>query len=138
MSPQWSLKATGLSDGGSENNIPPGKWLTPKIRASTVPVIIPYKSAPFTFFAVRSAITISDTIKTRDGLDAISPRAIRVASLSTITPAEIRPTRVMKSPIPTDTAFLSDIGIEVNMASRILKKLITINTIPSKNTAVRA
>ena len=137
-SPQWSLKATGASDGGSENNIPPGRCVTPKISARTVPVTIPYKRAPFTFFAVRKAITISETIKTTEGLDAISPRATRVASLFTIMPDDVRPTRVIKSPIPTETAFLSDIGIEVNIASRMLKKLITIKMIPSKNTAVSA
>ena len=137
-SPQWSLKATGASDGGSEKIIPPGKLLTPKISARTVPVTIPYKRAPLTFFAVRSAITISDTINTTDGLDAISPRAIKVASLATITPADVSPTRVIKSPIPTETAFFSDIGIDVNIASRILKKLITIKIRPSKNTAVSA
>ena len=44
----------------------------------------------------------------------------------------------MKSPIPTDTAFLRDIGIEVKIASRTLNKLMTIKIIPSKNTAVSA
>ena len=91
-----------------------------------------------TFFAVKSAITISETIKTTEGLDAISPRATRVASLFTIMPDDVSPTRVIKSPIPTETAFLSDIGIDVKIASRTLNKLMTMKIMPSKNTAVSA
>ena len=53
-------------------------------------------------------------------------------------PAFTRPMIVIKRPIPTDTAFLSPVGIDFMIASRTPKSERRIKMIPSTRTAVSA
>ena len=135
---QWSLKATGFKLGGKDKIPCDGNWVTPKISPKIVPPIIPYKSAPLTFFADKIPIINSEKNVTNPSLLTKFPKARNVDSLATTIPEFVAPIIAIKSPIPTDTAFLSCKGIALNKASRTLKIDKKIKIIPSKNTAVSA
>ena len=104
----------------------------------TVVERIPMKMAPFTFLASKKPVTIKPIIARRAVPWVTSPIPTRVAGFVTIRPAFLQPIKAIKSPIPTDIACLTFIGILSMMASRTLKNVRIINTIPSKNTAVKA
>ena len=103
-----------------------------------VVIIIPKKSAPFTFLASNRPVIIKPIRASKGPLEVIFPKPTMVPSPGTTTPAFTRPIRAMKSPIPTETAFFKFIGIASNMASLTLTSDSSINIIPSMNTAVSA
>lgn len=123
---------------GGVETIPVGKLVTPRISASTVDPKIPNKMAPLTFLIRRKAINIIPKKKTIDWLLFIFPSERIVPWSFTIIPALENPISDINNPIPTDTAFFRVYGIASNIFSLILNKLISINIIPSKKTAVKA
>lgn len=132
-----SLKAIGEIDGGSDTSDPSGRPVTPRIRDRIVDTKIPHKRAPFTFLVVKTTITIRAKKNTIDSLLEIFPKD-RAGSAFSIMPAFNKPISAINRPIPTDTAFLSVDGIELNIASLTPNRDKIMNKIPSKNTAVRA
>ncbi len=68
----------------------------------------------------------------------ISPKPTKVAWLSTMIPAFFSAISARNKPIPPPIANLSDIGIALTIASRILKKLIARKTRPETKTAAKA
>ena len=104
-----------------------------------VTMIIPSKIAPFTLRAVKMAMMNRPR---RDiiivVLPLIEPKPRRVASLLTTIPADCKPMKATKSPIPALMPIFRDFGIAFIMASRMLVSVRTAKIAPSMNTAVRA
>ena len=132
------LKATGANDGGNVIGDPPWYFDTPKINARIVEAKIPYINAPLISLAKSKAIMNNPTINTTLSLLKRFPNCKTVPSPCKIIPEFTKPTSAMKSPIPQLTAFFKLIGIASKIISLTLNNERIKNTIPSKNTAVKA
>ncbi len=114
-------------------------------------IIIPKNNAPLMFLAKRiPVITRPINANNAEGdfkfprviinppsFNTLTPFSMNIFPVSTI-PAFINPINAINRPIPTDTAFLRFIGIELKIASLTWKNDNIINIIPSRNTAVKA
>ena len=65
------------------------------------------------------------------------PRATKVASLATMSPAFFSPMKAMKKPIPAEIAKRRFFGIQRTICSRMLKAVSRMKMTPSTKTAAR-
>ena len=106
---------------------------------------------PFTFFSMSTPMITTPMRQRREVTTCISTRsntpflACAKGTSETVVAGDgckifalIRAIINMNKPIPADTPVLSDIGIELNIASRTLVRESKIKMIPSTNTAARA
>jgi len=104
-----------------------------------VVIIIPISNAPFTFRASKTPVIIIPIIASKGTELVTSPKVNIVPDLGCNTIwAFSSPIKAIKSPIPTEIAFLILFGIEPIMASRTLKAVSKINIIPSRKAVVNA
>ena len=115
---------------------------------------IPQRIFPFTFFTIRIPVIRTPKIARRTVIpaslmDAVSPSAsvlLYPLMENRLTSVELpitifafwRPRNVIKSPIPTLTAFFKLNGIALKIASLMLKQERIMKMIPSVRTAARA
>ena len=93
--------------------------------------------APGTLRQIRMMVMIRPMIVRRAApLRGLNPMI--VPSELDVTPPSVRPMIVMKSPMPTATAFFRLLGIALMIASRTPTSERMIKRIPSRKTAVRA
>lgn len=105
---------------------------------------MPMRIEPFTRLMYRNAVNSVPRIASSAQMPPVwklsrnETMVTSVESLLTTTPAFCRPIKAMYTPMPTDTAFFSDIGITLNSASRTFVSERTMKIRPSTNTASSA
>ena len=107
------------------------------IAISEVPTM-PYRIAPLTFLYISTAVPSSPMIASHAVGVVSEPRPTRVASLATTMPADLKPRKARKAPMPAVIANFRLSGIALTMACRAPATLRMTNSAPEMNTAPSA
>ena len=119
-------------------SMPCGTGATPTAMAARVVQKMPMIMAPFTLWAMSTAVRMSPKQVSRGSGFSMCPRVTKVALSATTIPAFFMPMKAMNMPMPTTMALLSARGTASMSICRIFVTVSRKKTTPDMKTAPRA